>query len=259
MNVQTAADTLLGNRDENQDRHAVLRRDDTVLAVVVDGMGGHEGGAEAAQVAVDTFKRLFDALSLPVSDPRATLTEFLRDAHNAVVDLGKSRSLGAAPRATCVIALVQDNEVTWGHIGDSRVYLLRDGQVAERTRDHTHVEVLLREGLISEDEYRTHPLRNYVEYCLGGEPGNPSVTLSETHLLKEDDQVLLCSDGVWGGIEDREIARYLNQAEARQAPQPALTRLLERAVALCEPVADNTTAALVHWHGLGAQSTTDTA
>lgn len=259
MKVQTATGSLLGNRDENQDRLTVLTRGDTVLAAVVDGMGGHEGGALAAQTAVETFERLFKDLSLPVTDPKAILNEFLRSAHNAVVSLGTKLSIGAAPRATCVIALIQGNEATWGHIGDSRVYLLRDGRVFERTRDHSHVEVLLREGLITEDEYRTHPLRNYVEYCLGGEPGDPTLALSETHLLKTNDQILLCSDGVWSGIEDAELARTLSQPEALEGPQLALIKLLQRAIALCEPVADNTTAVLVNWLGLASADAAESA
>ena len=249
MIVQTTADSLVGNRDENQDRLTMIRRDDTLLAAVVDGMGGHDAGAEAAQVAIDSFTSAFDALPLPVTDAQATLSELLKSAHRAIVDLGKSRSIGARPRATCVIALIQNNEATWGHIGDSRVYLLRDGRVVERTRDHSHIEVLLREGLITEDEYRTHPLRNYVEYCLGGEPADPTLALSETHLLKADDLILLCSDGVWSGIEDRDIAHFLCQPEVYRAPEDALETLLHRAVEVCEPVADNTTAALVHWQG----------
>ena len=126
-------------------------------------------------------------------------------------------------------------------------------RVVERTRDHSHIEVLLREGLITEDEYRTHPLRNYVEYCLGGEPADPTLALSDTHLLKADDLVLLCSDGVWSGIEDRDIAHFLCQPDAYRAPEDALETLLHRAVAVCEPVADNTTAALVHWQGTNPQ------
>ncbi len=249
MNVQTAADSLVGNRDENQDRLAVLRRGDTLLAAVVDGMGGHAAGAQAAQTAVDTFHAGFNQLNLPVKTPQDTLAELLRQAHDAVVALGATKDIVAAPRATCVIALIQGTDVTWAHVGDSRVYLLRDGDVAARTRDHSHVEVLLREGLITEDEYRTHPLRNYVEYCLGGEPGDPTLTLSDTRPLVEGDQLLLCSDGVWSGIDDPDIARLLDDRDARRDPQAALTDLLERAVAQCAPAADNTTAALILWQG----------
>jgi serine/threonine protein phosphatase PrpC len=157
--------------------------------------------------------------------------------------------VGAKPRATCVLALIQDDTAVWAHIGDSRVYLLRDKAVHTRTRDHSHVEILLQEGLISEEEYRLHPLRNYVEYCLGGEPGDAMVTVSDVHTLEPGDFVLLCSDGLWSGVEDMEIAYLFGREETPDALQETLDRLLKHAVAMCEPQADNTTAAVVLWRG----------
>lgn len=254
--VQTAADSLLGNREENQDRLTVLRRSNTLLAAVVDGMGGHHGGAMAAQAAIDTFHEAFNSLPLPVTAPGDVLSDLVQKAHEAVVALGANKSIDLAPRATCVVALIQENQVTWAHIGDSRVYLLRNADVVERTRDHSHVEILLREGLITEDEYREHPLRNYVESCLGGEPEMATLAVSDTHELRVDDMVLLCSDGVWSGADDREIAFLLTKPETRDNPKSELSRLLKHAVAMCEPHADNTTAALIHWQGLAKSAAT---
>ena len=82
------------------------------------------------------------------------------------------------PRATCAVCLVQNGSAFWAHIGDSRIYLLRRGKVFKRTRDHSHVEFLLREGVITADQALTHPMRNFVECCLGGEPFLPEMTLA---------------------------------------------------------------------------------
>lgn len=249
MVVQTASASLIGNREENQDRLTVLRRGDTVLAVVVDGMGGHEAGAEAAQCAVDSIHNAFSATRLPVADPQIFLGSLLSGAHDAVVTLGETRTLGAKPRATCVVAMIQGDDACWAHIGDSRVYWLRDGEVLERTRDHSHVEILLQEGLITEEEFREHPLRNYVEYCLGGEPGEPTMTISTVKPLQADDMLMLCSDGLWSGIDDHNIARSLAPRNATGDLQKTLSALMGRAVKACAPSADNTTAAVVHWKG----------
>lgn len=251
MIVQTASKSLLGDREENQDRLTLLRRGDTLMVAVIDGMGGHEAGAEAAQTAIDTLHRRFASAELPCANPKVFLEELLQAAHSDVVELGSTRDMGSKPRATCVLAMIQKNEATWAHIGDSRVYLLRGQEVVTRTRDHSHVEILLQEGLISEEEFRLHPLRNYVEYCLGGEPQDATITVSETHTLEPNDIVLLCSDGLWSGAEDREIAYLLGQEEARDKLQDTLDRLLKHAVAMCEPQADNTTAALVLWQDAG--------
>ncbi|MFK7888292.1 MAG: PP2C family serine/threonine-protein phosphatase [Gammaproteobacteria bacterium] len=252
MIVETASNSLLGDREENQDRLTLLRRGDTLMVAVIDGMGGHEAGAEAAQTAIDTLHRHFASAELPCTDPAAFLEKLLQAAHHDVVELGSARDLGAKPRATCVLALIQSDRATWAHIGDSRVYLLRDQKVETRTRDHSHVEILLQEGLISEDEFRLHPLRNYVEHCLGGEPGDATVAVSETHKLEPNDLILLCSDGMWSGAEDSDIAFLLGAEEARTQLQDTLDRLLKHAVAMCEPQADNTTAAVVLWQGVSA-------
>ena len=117
-------------------------------------------------------------------------------AHEEVVKLGASLSAEARPRATCAVCLVQDSAAYWAHVGDSRIYQLRQAQVLERTRDHSHVEVLLREGLITEAEVHGHPMRNYVECCLGGDAALPEMTISARRKLKAGDVLLLCTDGV---------------------------------------------------------------
>src|SRR5690606_29471881 len=104
------------------------------------------------------------------------------------------------------IALVQQGSAYWAHIGDSRVYHLRGGAMLVRTRDHSHVEMLLRQGKITESQLPTHPMRNFVECCLGGDPAIPEMTLSGRHVLQPDDVVLLCTDGIWAGLADSALA-----------------------------------------------------
>ena len=183
MQIETADVSLIGHREENQDRVAVAAADQAVLLVVIDGMGGHAEGARAAETALSTLLEAFWQTPHPIFDPLGFLHLSLGRAHEEVVKLGAGLSAEARPRATCAVCLVQDSAAYWAHIGDSRVYQLRQAQVLERTRDHSHVEVLLREGLITEAEVHGHPMRNYVECCLGGD-GRPKFRFGRAEFFR---------------------------------------------------------------------------
>ena len=150
----------------------------SALLVVIDGMGGHSDGAKAAETAIKALVEAFWHTPQPILDPLGFLHLTLGRAHEEVAKLGANLPLELRPRATCAICLVQNGSAYWAHIGDSRVYLLRRGKVFKRTRDHSHVEFLLREGVITADQALTHPMRNFVECCLGGEPFLPEISLA---------------------------------------------------------------------------------
>jgi serine/threonine protein phosphatase PrpC len=115
----------------------------------------------------------------------------------------------------------------------------------ERTRDHSHVEVLLREGLITEAEVHGHPMRNYVECCLGGDAALPEMSISTRRRLKSGDVLLLCTDGMWANLKDQDFARF-----AQNTGKPlreTLTDLGTQAVAASAPYSDNPRAAALRW------------
>jgi serine/threonine protein phosphatase PrpC len=215
--------------------------------MVVDGMGGHAHGARAAEVTVSTLKECFAEMTLPVLDPQGFLTLSLARAHDRVVRLGDGVALDHKPRATCAVCLVQDGGSYWAHVGDSRVYQLRAGAVRERTRDHSHVELLLREGLIAESEMRGHPMRNFVECCIGGDVPLPDMSITARKLLSPGDVLLVCTDGLWSGVEDADIAAL--SRDDKEPVEKSLRSLAERAVARNSPYSDNTSAAAVRWLG----------
>ncbi len=237
--------SLTGDREDNQDRVSVSGNEHAFLAVVADGMGGHAEGARAAEVAIETCLKAFSAAEHPVQDPKGFLQHLVGIANDAVNALGNHLPVELMPRTTIAIALVQEGSAHWAHVGDSRVYLIRDGSVADRTRDHSHVEILLQEGLITEEEVTHHPLKNFVESCLGGGSNLPEMNVSGGQDLQNGDIVLLCSDGLWGGLEDAELARFIH---ADRIPiRRKLKELCELAVSASFPNADNTTAAAVVW------------
>lgn len=245
MQVEYADLSLLGGREENQDRVAVAVAEHAALLVVVDGMGGHAEGARAAEVTLKTLLEAFWHTPHPLFDPLGFLHLTLGKAHEEVVRIGLHLPMEHRPRATCAVCLVQQGSAYWAHVGDSRIYLLRHGAVAARTRDHSHVELLLREGLITPEQAHNHPMRNYVECCLGGDPVLPDMTLGTRRLLQRDDVLFVCTDGVWGCLRDAEIATALTMNGI--AVRDQLVALCRTAVGAAGPNSDNTSGAVLRW------------
>jgi len=247
LRVEYADISLLGAREENQDRVVAAVAEHAVLLVVVDGMGGHADGARAAEVTQKTLLEAFWHTPQPLFDPLGFLHMALGRAHEEVVRVGMSLPLEQRPRATCAICLVQQHAAWWAYIGDSRVYHLRKGQVLTRTRDHSHVELLLREGLITAEQAVNHPMRNFVECCIGGDPILPDMTLSGRRELEPDDVIFVCTDGMWATLKDDEIANRFTIGG--HAIRDTLSSLGQLAVARAGGGSDNTSAAAVRWLG----------
>jgi serine/threonine protein phosphatase PrpC len=246
--IDCAEFSLTGDREDNQDRAAIAAAEGAALLVVMDGMGGHAHGARAAEVGCKVMLDLFRAEAKPLFDPLGFLHLALGRAHAAVVAIGTKLAVDVRPRATCAVCLVQRQEAYWAHVGDSRIYHLRGGAVVSRTRDHSHVEQLLREGQIREEEIPGHPMRNYVECCLGGESALPEMTISRRQPLEDGDVLLACTDGVWSNLKDAEIAALLRpHGQGNGGYRPALQKLVERAVAASTPHSDNASAASLVW------------
>lgn len=245
LRVEHADISLRGGREENQDRVTVAAAEHAALLVAVDGMGGHADGARAAEIAQQVIVEAFWHTPQPLFDPLGFLHLTLGRAHEQVVRLGQKLPLEHRPRATCAACLVQQGAAYWAHVGDSRVYHLRAGAVLARTRDHSHVELLLREGLITAEQVHGHPMRNFVECCLGGDPIMPEMSVVGRRVLAPGDVLLVCTDGLWSGVRDEEIAAAL--ADPGAPLRPTLQSLAERAIAATGSASDNTSAAALRW------------
>jgi serine/threonine protein phosphatase PrpC len=246
LRVEYADISLLGGREENQDRVVAAVAEQAVLLLVVDGMGGHAHGARAAQVTQQVIAEAFWHAPQPLFDPLGFLHMTLGRAHDEVVKLGAQLPLEQRPRATCAVCLIQQRASWWAHVGDSRLYHVRHGALVARSRDHSHVELLLREGLISAEQAQNHPMRNFVECCLGGDPILPDMSLTRRRPLEPNDVLLVCSDGLWGPLTDAEIAAELGTpGELREK----LLQLGTRAVQRAGGASDNTSAAALRWLG----------
>jgi serine/threonine protein phosphatase PrpC len=223
LQVEYAEITLIGAREENQDRIASTVNEHVALIAAFDGMGGHAEGARAAELARRTLLARFAALAQPLVDPLAFLHLSLGAAHSEMVGIGLHLPLEQRPRATGAVCLVQDGAAWWAHVGDSRIYHLRDGAVIRRTRDHSHVELLVQEGLISSDQAQNHPMRNFVDTCLGGDPMLPEMLVGRCVKVLPGDTLLVCTDGFWANLLDDDIAASLYSGVPLKTALQAIT------------------------------------
>jgi PPM family protein phosphatase len=232
----------LGNRASNQDRCLVVEREDAVLLAVADGMGGHARGDLAAQAFVDTLNRQFRGYQ-GLDDPAQFLRTAFREAHYNIQRVGKGQQPPIEPLTTGVACLVQDGAATWAHVGDSRAYLIRQGRISLRTRDHTRVADMVEAGLLTEQQARLHPLRNQVSLCLGGTPQPPPVSLGPKIYLTPGDVLLLCSDGLWAAVSEKRLISTLETG--------ALARAVDELAAAAEqasyPQSDNVSGVALRW------------
>jgi serine/threonine protein phosphatase PrpC len=247
MQIEYAKVSALGDRSDNQDRAAVVVAEDAALMLVFDGMGGHSDGARAAETGLKVVQDMFVDTQLPIFDPQGFLYMALSRAHDEVVRIGHDVAVDFRPRATCAICLVQESGAFWAHIGDSRIYQLRDGEVLSRSRDHSHVEVLIQEGAITEEEALDHPMRNFVECCIGGDAPVPDMSITGKQRLQPGDVLLACSDGLWSGLTDHDVAQISHARDENLTE--SLKDLSMQALSANSPYSDNTTGTALKWLG----------
>ena len=200
-----------GPRPYNQDRLAYSYSKDALLLVLADGMGGHRNGEVAAQLAVKTLTDAFQRLAVPsLSSPAKFLIDHIQQVHDMIENVTQIEEYAESPRTTIVAAIIQRGYLWCAHVGDSRLYHFRNGHLLFRTEDHSVVQSLYKKGMITKEEMATHPYKNKIYNCVGGE-SPPQIDLSDRHELLEGDTVLLCTDGVWGVIDDQQIKEIIQR------------------------------------------------
>ena len=219
---------------ENQDAHGVFRFDGLTLGVVCDGVGGHTGGQQAAQLAVRTVA---EAMSQAAgSDPAQALVEAITLANRAIYETGRKSHRLMGMSTTIVAVAIQDGVAVVAHVGDSRAYLVRHGEVRALTRDHTMVNMFVDNDLLSPEDAASHPEAHVLARSLGSER-QVDVDVTHAPMLHHGDVILLCTDGLHGAVDEHELGNAdWNQLEG------AAAHLLRRASAQGTP--DNATVAL---------------
>ena len=243
---ETAQITLQGDRENNEDRSLLLRTPKATLAVLGDGMGGHPKGEVAAQILIDTCQQMFEQAKKPIANPQYLIKMMLLQSHGRIVTYGNQQQPPIKPRTTAVVCLIQNDTFYWAHAGDSRLYLVRHGEISMRTIDHSHVQNLQTQGVINEAESGSHPYRNYVTRCLGGTHNPPKAAFGDPIPLQASDLLLLCSDGLWGQLDEQQIIRQLTQEETPL--HSSLHQLATSAEQSSIAESDNVTAIALRWH-----------
>jgi serine/threonine protein phosphatase PrpC len=243
MKYALAHDTRIGARASNQDRVGFWSTDECLLMAVADGLGGHLHGEVAAELAMAIFGGAFSREARPrLADPGEFLPRAMAASHAAILREAERRSLPDSPRTVLVACVVQDGHLWWTHVGDSRLYLLREGRIVHRTRDHTVVQQLIDAGRIREEAVASHPERNRLLQCLGGYQ-TPRPEPVERTRLERNDIVLLCSDGFWGPLTQRQLMHAMLSRELKEA----VRELAELAEYRAGREADNVSVVALSW------------
>lgn len=229
--IEAGTGQHIGDRSEQQDRVALYtapKAPGYVMAVVADGMGGLSGGAMAAEQVLRTARQAFDQFS-PLTDEVPKMLEAIaRDAHT-VIKL-TSFSSEKNPHSTMVaLVITPQREAFWAHVGDSRLYRFDGPNCAFRTRDHSYVDLLVRQGKLAPENAASHQLANVLVSALGAHDSEPEVTLGRHVGLKAGDAFLLCSDGLWHYFSDTELGALLAMNTPRQASEMLMAKVRERA------------------------------
>lgn len=240
-------ESRIGARRENQDRLGHWSTGEALLMVLADGMGGHPRGEVAAEIAVGHFANAFREEARPrLADPASFVARAFAGSHVAIARRAAELRLPDSPRTTAVACVVQDGIACWSHLGDSRLYLVRAGEIVARTRDHTPVQRLVDAGRLREEAVPLHPDRNKLLQCLGGDPP-PEFEPVTSAALAKNDIVLLCSNGLWGPLRPRELLGTLLGAPLRAA----VRELVALAETVSGPECDNVSVLALSWDGGG--------
>ena len=214
-------------RQENQDQIAHFQSSVFgYVFVVADGMGGHEGGGIAANMAITGFKQHFQSVSLHMS-LRESISEAARLTNLDIFDTSNENGDNANPLrmgSTLVLCVVAGNFCTVASAGDSRCYSFRNGELRRLTKDHTAVQKMVDSGIISADEAKNHPEASVLTRAFGQRP-DIEIDISDPFALSPDEKLLLCSDGLHGYVDEAAIAESLQKHSDPQAAADALLQL----------------------------------
>jgi serine/threonine protein phosphatase PrpC len=224
--------------EEEQDCHPGGR-----LLVVADGMGGHRGGATASRLAGETVKAQY--LGCETRDIPTALRESLARANARIFSEAQSNPELRGMGTTTSALAVRGNDAWYAHVGDSRIYLVRDGQIRQLTDDHSLVASMVREGLLTLKEAETHPRRNVLQRSMGVAE-DVEIDVRGPFELRDGDVFILCSDGLHGVVKEEEIAD-IAKLPLDEAADEYLRRALDRGapdnvtviVARVEPATDD--------------------
>ena len=236
-------DSKVGDRQGNEDRVGYSYGRDVLLMVIADGMGGHLGGEVAAEIAVTEITRRFQQEARNrLRKPFEFLVSAIQSAHRAIVSHAAEQNLLECPRTTCVACIVQGGYAFWAHAGDSRLYVLRRGQLVAATQDHSKIQQMIESGAITPEQAARHPDRNKIFSCLGGVVP-PHIDIGREMKLETGDTIVMSTDGFWAQIPAINLGTML----AKQTVTALMPGLLAEAQRRAQGESDNVSVVAMTW------------
>lgn len=229
-------------RAANEDNMCNAITQNGLVSIVCDGMGGHVGGATASKIAVSTI--IENLNNVYYDDPRIAIGESIDRANRAIIQKTTEQPELTGMGSTCVLLLVRSGKVYIGHVGDSRIYLVRSKRIIQLTKDHSYVQMLVDCGEITKEQAEHHPRKNEITNALGIPNMSPATVADDAIIPEAGDCFVLCSDGLSGMVSDDTICKIIS----RQSEMNAQERV-DRLVALANENGgvDNITIQLVEF------------
>ena len=232
MSEENSFNVIFGNktdvgkvRQRNEDYMECFKSSFGEVFIVCDGMGGHEGGEIASRLAVATIRQIITANPNGLTSPASIIEEAVSLANKAIISKSEETNGLKGMGTTCVVLIVRGDQAFYGHVGDSRIYLVRGSHLYLMTRDHSFVQGLVDQGLISWEEAESHPRKNEITQAIGiFEKVNPEVNHYPLQLYKGD-KFILCSDGLSGPVPED----ILLDTVLKYHPVEASNKLIETA------------------------------
>ena len=223
MNYYSVSKT--GNREVNEDSTGIIKGTDCTCFIVADGLGGHGKGDIASQIAVSAFKSVFEKkLTLPIEE---CLTSAFQNAQNAIISEQQRQGAMFQMKTTAAAVVFDHTSAICGHIGDTRIYTFARNRIRERTLDHSVPQMLVLSREIKEKQIRNHPDRNKLLRVLGVQ-GDIKIDSFRIDDLSKYQAVLLCSDGFWELILEKEMCRTLKKSCSAQEWIMRMCEIVER-------------------------------
>ena len=248
-------DSRQGDRQGNEDRVGYSYSRDVLLMTIADGMGGHTQGEVAAEIAVTEITRRFQQEARNrLKKPSEFLLSAIQAAHRAIVSHAVEHNLLECPRTTCIACIVQGGNAYWAHAGDSRLYVLRRGELAAFTQDHSRVQMMIDAGEITAEAAARHPDRNKIFSCLGGVVP-PQIAVGREFALQSGDAIVLSTDGFWTQIPSNILGSMLR----KQTLVELMPGLLVEAQRRARGESDNISVVAMTWENQEDPKIADTA
>lgn len=223
MKITYAGNTFPGDRDYNEDFYLMKEDKKGYCFLLADGLGGHGRGEVASQLVCETAAQFYEE-----SSAEADIYGMFELAQDKLLEKQREEHDEAAMKTTMNILLLDEEQARWGHVGDTRTYYFKKHKVVSRTKDHSVPQMMVTMGEIKEKDIRHHVDRNRLLRVMGTEWEKPQYVIEEPIVLDTKQAFLLCTDGFWEFIEDKEMEKCLKKAGTVREWLDSMTEIVRK-------------------------------